>query len=55
MGNLKFIDSRIEEAKNEMIKLYEVKGYIDFEVLRLSEKVDKLILKRYRMIREFVN
>lgn len=55
MTNLKNIDSQIAKAKKELAQLYETKGYTDFEVLKTSEKVDRLINKRYKLLKEFVN
>ncbi len=37
MRNLKLIDSRIEKAKQELVKLYGNRRFTDFVVLKVSE------------------
>jgi hypothetical protein len=52
MRNLITIDTQIEKAKSELAKMYEEKGVTDFEVLKLGEKIDRLINKRSRIMKK---
>jgi hypothetical protein len=39
----------IESAKKKLTELYQSRGYTDYEVLKLGDKIDRLMNKYFRM------
>jgi Spo0E like sporulation regulatory protein len=50
MRSLTFIDSELNKAKKQLADLYETKGYTDCNVLKLGEKIDRLLNERSKAI-----
>jgi hypothetical protein len=55
MRSLAFIDSELNKAKKQLADLYETKGFTDFKLLRIGDKIDRLLNERSRIIKKLVS
>lgn len=47
---LREVSNKIEELRQELVRLFKIKGGIDREVLAVSKRLDVLINNYYKML-----